>query len=102
MVDIIENNIDRIIDLCKQHQVNAISVFGSAARNKLSASSDIDFLVHFSEEIEVLDYADNFFAFKEGLEEITGKEIDIISTKSLKNPVLAEEINRTKVDLYAA
>lgn len=102
MVDIIENSIDRIIDLCKKHQVNAISVFGSAARDEMSIGSDIDFLVHFSEKIELLDYADNFFAFKEGLEEITGEKIDIISTKSLKNPVLAEEINNTKVDLYAA
>jgi hypothetical protein len=82
--------------------VKTISVFGSAARNAMTAESDIDFLVQFSEEIDVLDYADNYFAFLEGLEEITGKKIDLISTNAIRNPILKEEINRSKIELYAA
>jgi hypothetical protein len=65
-------------------------------------SSDIDFLVQFSEEINVLDYADNYFTLLEKLEKLTGKKIDLVSKKSLKNPILIQEIEQTKIDLYAA
>lgn len=102
MIELLSNRINDIIALCKKHKVIAISVFGSAARNTMTAESDIDFLVHFSEDIDVLDYADNYFAFLEGLEQITGRKIDLLSVNSLRNPVLKEEINRSKIDLYAA
>ena len=102
MLEILSNKLDKIIPLCEKHKVKTISVFGSAARNDMTAESDIDFLVQFSDEIDVLDYADNYFAFLEGLKEITGKKIDLISTNSLRNPILKEEINRSKIELYAA
>ena len=102
MVEVLSNKLDKIISLCEKHKVKTISVFGSAARNAMTAESDIDFLVQFSAEIDVLDYADNYFALLEGLEEITGKKIDLISTNSLRNPILKEEINRSKIELYSA
>jgi predicted nucleotidyltransferase len=102
MEELLLNRMNEIINLCKKHQVKAISVFGSAARNSMTPESDIDFLVQFSEEIDVLDYADNYFSFLEGLERITGRSIDLLSVNSLRNPVLKEEINRSKIDLYAA
>jgi predicted nucleotidyltransferase len=49
-----------------------------------------------------LDYADNCFSLLEKLQNLLGKKIDLVSQKSLKNPVLIEEITRSKVDLYAA
>ncbi len=91
-----------LIGLCKKHKVKSISLFGSAARNSMKEGSDIDFLVEFSENIDVLDYADNYFSLLEGLEDIFERRIDLVSVKSLKNPILKEEINRSKVDLYAA
>jgi uncharacterized protein len=102
MLALIENNIPKIISLCKTHQVKSLSLFGSAARNMMNEKSDIDFLVQFSDELAVLDYADNYFSFLEALEEITGKSVDLVSVKSLKNPVLKQEIYNSKVDLYAA
>ena len=102
MVEVLANKLDKIISLCEKHKVKTISVFGSAARNTMTAESDIDFLVQFSDEIDVLEYADNYFSFLEGIEEITGKKVDLISANSLRNPILKEEINRSKIELYAA
>ncbi len=65
-------------------------------------NSDIDFLVQFPDEIDVLEYADNYFSFLEALEELMVMRIDLVSKKSLKNTVLIEEIDRSKIDLYAA
>jgi len=38
----------------------------------------------------------------EGLEKLLGAKIDLVSGNSIKNPVLKEEIERTKVEVYAA
>ena len=53
-------------------------------------------------ELDVLNYADNYFSFLEELENLLGKKIDLVSKNSLKNPILIEEIDRSKVNLYAA
>lgn len=102
MVELISNRLNEITILCKKHRVKSISVFGSAARNTMTPESDIDFLVQFSDDIDVVDYADNYFLLLEGLEKITGRQIDLLSINSLRNPVLKEEIIRSKIDLYAA
>ena len=102
MIKLIEEKLSKIIALCKTHRVKSIALFGSATKDAMHANSDIDFLVQFSEDIDVLDYADNYFTFLEELEKLIGIKIDLVSKKTLKNPVLIEEIDRYKVDLYAA
>lgn len=102
MSDLIQNKIDEIISACKEHHVETISVFGSAAKNAMHEDSDIDLLVEFSEDIDVLEYADNYFSLLDQLQDILNRKVDLISARSLKNPVLKEEIYQSKVDLYAA
>jgi predicted nucleotidyltransferase len=99
---LVEDKLNEIIALCKMHQVDSFALFGSAAKDSMKEDSDIDFLVEFSDQIDVLHYADNYFSFLEKLEKLMGKKIDLVSKKSLKNPILIEEIDRSKVDLYAA
>jgi predicted nucleotidyltransferase len=49
-----------------------------------------------------LDYTDNYFSYLEKLEALMGRKIDLITKKSLRNRVLIEEIEHSKVELYAA
>jgi len=98
----IEARLEDIIALCKLHRVDSMSLFGSAATDTMNDGSDIDFLVQFSESIDVLEYADNYFSFLEKLENLMDKKIDLVSRKSLKNPILIKEIDRSKVVLFAA
>jgi len=98
----ISDKIIEIVALCKKHCVKSISLFGSAAKNEINEHSDIDFLVEFSDDLQLLDYADNYFLLIEGLELITGRKIDLLTVKSLKNPLLKGEIYKSKIDLYAA
>jgi hypothetical protein len=102
MIQLVQDRLNDIISLCKEHKVTSIALFGSAAKESMDDKSDIDFLVQFSEEIDVLDYADNYFSLLEKLETLIGKKIDLVSKRSLRNPVLIDDIDRSKVDLYAA
>jgi predicted nucleotidyltransferase len=101
MIDLIQNKIGDIIAACKKHRVENIALFGSAAKNAMHEDSDIDLLVAFSVDIDVLDYADNYFSLLDRLQKILNRNVHLVSSKSLKNPVLREEVYRSKVDLYA-
>lgn len=102
MIALIQNKLDEIIAVCKQHHVGAISLFGSAAKNTMHKDSDIDLLVEFSNDIDVLKYADNYFSLLEQLQNILNRKVDLVSSKSIKNSVLKKEIDQSKVNLYAA
>jgi len=102
MIELIQNKLDEIIAACKQHQVVSVSLFGSAAKNAMHKDSDIDLLVEFSDGIDVLDYADNYFSLLDQLQTILDRKVDLVSSKSIKNPILKEEVYQSKIDLYAA
>lgn len=102
MTKLIEDKLKDIITLSKKHNVTSIALFGSAAKNTMSELSDVDFLVQFSDTIDVLEYAENYFSLLESLENLIGKKIDLVSKKSLKNPILIQSIESSKIELYAA
>jgi uncharacterized protein len=103
MNSIIEQNREAIIELCKKHHVKELSVFGSVVTGKFNEESDVDFLYLFDlNNINILDYADNFFSLQHSLEKITGRSIDLISKKDIANPVFKNQVENTKVLLYAA
>ncbi len=54
-MQLIENNIHKIIDLCKKHKVHKLFVFGSILTNRFNDKSDVDLVVDFNKK-EVEDY----------------------------------------------
>ncbi len=54
---LIENNLQRIIALCKKHKVHRLFVFGSILTNRFTDTSDVDMVVDF-EPFDLMDYAD--------------------------------------------
>ena len=96
---IIERNIDKIKELCVQHKVATLFVFGSAVTNRFNSESDVDLLVDFK-DVELYDYADNYFNLKSSLEEIFKRKVDLLESKALNNPFLISSINQTKQVIY--
>ena len=68
-MNLIEKNIDILIGLCKRHKVKELYIFGSILTTEFNDSSDVDFLVQF-ENVDLLDYFDNYIDFKEKLENL--------------------------------
>lgn len=63
-MNLIESNIDNVGTLCKLHKVQRLFVFGSVLSDRFQKDSDIDLIVDF-QGVELYDYADNYFDFKE-------------------------------------
>lgn len=92
---IIDQNIDRIRTLCNDYKVSRLFVFGSILSDRFNTSSDIDFLVDFN-EVDLYDYADNYFDFKKSLEKLLEREVDLLEEKAVKNPYLKQNIDSSK------
>ena len=98
-MNIIENHIDKVKELCASHKVSKLFVFGSAITDNFSTKSDIDLIVDF-ENIDHYQYADNYFDLKFSLEDIFGREVDLLEHKAIKNPYLRKSIDETKKLIY--
>lgn len=86
--------------LCQQLKVRRLDLFGSAASDDLTTDSDVDILVQFDRDGGGL--FNRYFDLKEGLEELFGREVDVVIEKSLKNPYFKANIERSRRNLYAA
>jgi uncharacterized protein len=99
---ILQNKLAEIRKLCYKYNVASLYAFGSVCTDKFNDNSDIDFLVSFhNHKIPVEDYADNYLDLIEELEHLLGKDVDLLSENSLKNPYLIKTIAKTKTPLYA-
>ena len=98
-MNLIESNMDKIIALCKKYKVSKLFVFGSILTNHFNDKSDVDLVVDFNKK-EVEDYFDNYFDFKYSLEELLGREIDLLEEQTIKNPYLKKNVDATKTLIY--
>jgi uncharacterized protein len=102
MLNILEQHRTQIAELCRRFGVARLEVFGSAARGDFKpASSDIDFLVEF-QDLGWKDCSSQYFGLLHGLEDLTGRKIDLVEREAVRNPYFLEVANRHRDLLYAA
>lgn len=86
--------------LCSAYKVKNLYAFGSVLTDKFNDNSDVDFLVSFTSDVDLLDYADNFFDFRDDVKLLLGREIDLVEESSISNPYFMKEVNKNKVHIY--
>ena len=96
---IIDNNIEDLKKLCTIYNVEKMYLFGSVLNSNFNDKSDIDLLVRFK-KIEVTEYFDNYMDFKEKLELLFGREVDLLEEQALRNPILIKSIDKSKELIY--
>jgi predicted nucleotidyltransferase len=100
--DLVEAKRAEVQALCRRFGVYRLDVFGSAVSESFDpAASDVDVLVEF-EAGPNFDYVASYFGLKDGLEELLGRPVDLISATSIRNPFFRNEVMRTRENLYAA
>jgi hypothetical protein len=99
-MNLVEQNIDKIADLCRRHKVKTLSAFGSVLTDRFTEASDVDFLVNFNADYKDMDYVENYFNLKDALESLLGRPVDLLEEKGLKNRFFIANMNRTKRLIY--
>lgn len=102
MISEIEQHRREIDALCREHGVEQLALFGSAASGSFRAnSSDLDFLVEFRAPMTP-GYADRYFGLLEGLQKLFKRPVDLVVESAIRNPYFREAVDRNKALLYAA
>lgn len=98
-MNLIENHNKDILNLCKTHKVKSLYVFGSVLTDEFTTESDIDLIVDF-EQLDVLDYGDNYYDLKFSLENLFKRSVDLLEEKAIKNPYFRNTLNQNKKLIY--
>ncbi len=98
-MNLIAININKLTLLCRQHKVKELYIFGSILTDGFNDLSDIDFLVQFN-DIDITDYFDNYMDFKEKLEDLFGRQIDLLENQAIRNPIFRKVLDREKRLVY--
>lgn len=86
--------------LCRRCHVRRLDLFGSAADGRFDpARSDLDFLVAF-EALPSSAYADAYFGLRDGLTELFGHSVDLITEPALENPYLRRQVEGQRRRLF--
>ena len=102
MLPLIESHQSAIAELCKQHGVNRLYVFGSVLRPDYQPGlSDLDFLVDF-QPMSPVRKAHAFFGMRDALNHLLCADVDLVMTGAVRNPIIAREIAATRQQIYGA
>lgn len=98
----IEEKRDQLAELCRQHRVRRLVLFGSALREDFDPGrSDLDLLVEF-QPLAPGEYASTYFKLLQALAELFARPIDLVEAGSVRNPYLRQAIEARQETLYAA
>lgn len=100
MISLITHNRVGIARLCEQFGVRRLDLFGSAASNRFTDDSDLDFVVDFADRSA--GYAMRYLHLAESLETLLGRSVDLITERSVQSQWFRESIDRHKVTVYEA
>lgn len=88
--------------LCRRYHVKRLELFGSAVTEEFDRQrSDLDFLVEF-ERTGDMNVADQYFGLWDGLKTLFQKDVDLVTTRAMRNPYFIQAVNKTRTMLYAA
>ena len=94
--------LDALRSLCRRHHVRRLDLFGSAVTYRFDpARSDLDMLVVF-DDLPPGAYADAYFALKQGLESLYGRDVDLVTDAGLQNPYFRRAVEAQRQTLFAA
>jgi predicted nucleotidyltransferase len=86
--------------LCRRTNALSLDLFGSAAsRDFRPESSDLDFVVTFG-EFPHGGIFDAYMDLAEGLESLFGRQVDLVTERSIRNPYLRKAIEASRIRIY--
>ncbi len=100
---IIAENLEAIRALGREFGVSRLEVFGSVCTPEFDLeTSDVDFLVSYSDDYDFGPWLSRYFALKDSLSRLLGRPVDLVMASAPRNDYFMRSIDRTRHLLYAA
>jgi predicted nucleotidyltransferase len=102
MIEISDEQMAKLRDLCREYGVVKLDLFGSAARDDFDpASSDIDLAVRFDYSRPMGGFM-QYFGFKREVEALFARPVDLVCEEAVQNRFMLRAMNKSRKHLYAA
>ena len=96
----IKNKMDDFLTLCKYHNVKNLYAFGSSITDRFDENlSDIDLLIEIGIE-DPIQRGENLLDIWDKFELFFQRKVDLLTSSSIKNPILKKNIELTKILIY--
>jgi len=100
MNTLIQENRDKIVDICVKRNIISLTLFGSATGDLFNpAKSDLDLLVEF-DTMNPGDHAKQFFGFIEDMEKLLHISVDVIEPSIIRNPYFQRSVKSSRELIY--
>jgi len=101
-LDLVEAKRVALDSLCRKYAVKRLRLFGTAVQGGFDPlSSDLDFFVEFN-PASGMNAFHQFIDLKLDLEDLFGRQVDLVTWRAVKDPVFRERADRSAVEFYAA
>lgn len=95
---------DEVREICRRHDVEELSVFGSVLRDDFQPDSDVDFLVVFQND-DYGPWASKLMDMEDDLSRLLGRKVDLVSRRAVEkseNYIRRKRILHSREVLYVA
>lgn len=98
--DLIKEKEKEFGNLCKEHSVKSMYAFGSSVTGNFDIEkSDIDILVEIEEPDPIIK-GEKILSIWDKLESFFKRKVDLLTNLSIKNRILRDSIDSTKILIY--
>lgn len=103
MIADVQQKQQELAALCRKHKVRRLDLFGSAATEDDfdPARSDLDFLVDFDSTGEP-GLSDQYFGLWDDLKTLFGRDVHLVTSRSLRNPYFIASVEATRQEVYGS
>lgn len=101
MPPIIASQLDEIRRVCRENGIRRLDLFGSGAKGTFDpARSDLDFYVDLGDYDRTV--GTRYLKVVSFLTRMFGPDIDVVTSRGIRNPAFRTEIEATRTPLYEA
>ncbi|WP_247235297.1 nucleotidyltransferase family protein [Telluribacter sp. SYSU D00476] len=97
MNQLLSQNLPQIEHILRKNKVRRAYAFGSVCTERFNESSDVDILVAFEDGLDPIEYGDRYFEILDSLQTLLGRDVDLVTEKSLKSSYFIKQVDKTKV-----
>ena len=96
---ILTDNLPVITRILKENRVVQAYAFGSVCTDQFTDASDVDLLIDLDDD-DPLSYSDHYFRVLDALQSLLGRDVDLITERSVRSPYFRKTLDATKVPIY--
>lgn len=103
VIQVVEQHLQDLREVCLRHGVTRLELFGSAADTAAfdPDRSDIDFIVRFPRDFDLGPWLARYFDLRDDLQRVLGRPVDLVMEGAIRDGLFAHEAARTRRLIYA-